>query len=166
PGCPFEVHWEGSDAESGLMDYTINVSEEGGPFVEWLVNTTDTSAWFSGKDGRTYAFYSVARDYVGNIEAPPAGPDTSVLASSTLDAVGNTLMAVKSMGSDIEFTWQDLSPAPADYVLLEDRDEAGAFGTISGAGPDGVTGITIAQPSDALMYYHVCARDQSGCIGP
>ncbi len=53
---------------SGIKDYSIYVSENGAPFTEWLKHTTNTSDIFSGEDGKTYEFYSVARDQTDNLE--------------------------------------------------------------------------------------------------
>src|SRR5205814_6137560 len=64
----FQLQCSGTDEGSGIRDYTIFVSEDGGPFAEFVINTTDTSANFEGQFGKTYAFYSVARDQTGNIE--------------------------------------------------------------------------------------------------
>jgi hypothetical protein len=73
----FTVRWEGSDEGSGLKDYTIYVSDNGGPPTAWLANTQSTSAVFTGVPGHTYAFSSVARDNVGNVEGDKTAPDAS-----------------------------------------------------------------------------------------
>ena len=74
----FQVTWSGNDAGAGITSYTIYVSENGGPFRVWLENTTLTSAFYDATPNATVAFYSVARDGAGNIEAAPASPDTTV----------------------------------------------------------------------------------------
>ncbi|MBI3799873.1 MAG: hypothetical protein HY268_23230 [Deltaproteobacteria bacterium] len=81
----FQVQWAGTDVGSGILDYTIFVSENGGPFTEWLSNTSDTSAMFPGEAGKTYAFYSVVRDQTGNLEdAPPVADATTTVSSITV----------------------------------------------------------------------------------
>jgi hypothetical protein len=65
----FPVQWTGTDVGAGIQDFTVNVSDNGGPFTAFQVNTTATSATFSGQDGHTYGFYSIARDLVGNVES-------------------------------------------------------------------------------------------------
>ncbi|MEW6742933.1 MAG: SBBP repeat-containing protein [Planctomycetota bacterium] len=62
------VQWAGTDVGSGVRDYTIFVSEDGGPYLPWLLNTTTTEGWFPVEPGNSYAFRSVARDMVGNVE--------------------------------------------------------------------------------------------------
>ncbi len=82
----FTVEWSGADVGAGILDYTIFVSEGAGPFAPWLSNTTATSALFTGEAGKSYAFYSVARDATGNAEDPPATTDASThVASGVLD---------------------------------------------------------------------------------
>jgi hypothetical protein len=75
----FTVRWSGSDdpGGSGVCDYTTYVSQDGSPYANWLVNTTATSGVFTGAAGKTYAFYSVARDNVGNQEAKSALPEAT-----------------------------------------------------------------------------------------
>jgi hypothetical protein len=62
----------GTDVGAGVQDYTVYVSDNGGPFTAWQTNTTATQANFTDALGHTYGFYSIARDLVGNIEN--AGP--------------------------------------------------------------------------------------------
>lgn len=73
----FAVQWTGNDAGVGIKDYTIFVSENESPFAVWLRDIPDTSGTFSGENGKTYAFYSVARDQTGNLEEAPGAPDTT-----------------------------------------------------------------------------------------
>jgi len=65
----FVVQWTGTDVGAGIQDFTVYVSDGGGPFTAFQTNTAATSATFSGQAGHTYAFYSIARDLVGNVEA-------------------------------------------------------------------------------------------------
>ena len=67
--CPnFTVQWSGTDIGSGIANYTIYVSDNGGAFTAWQTNTTSTSAVYNGQVGHSYGFYSIAQDLVGNIE--------------------------------------------------------------------------------------------------
>ncbi len=64
----FTVQWSGTDVGSGIGNYTIYVSDNGGSFTAWQTNTTSTSAVYNGQVGHSYGFYSIAQDLVGNIE--------------------------------------------------------------------------------------------------
>ncbi len=79
----FNVAWAGSEASnaSGIRNFTIYTSDNGGPFKAWLTNTTLSSAPFVGQDGHTYGFYSVATDNAGNVQPTPSGAQ----AATTVD---------------------------------------------------------------------------------
>ncbi|MGD0044074.1 MAG: hypothetical protein ABSE84_27325, partial [Isosphaeraceae bacterium] len=80
----FTVSWSGSDgAGSGIADYNVYVSDDGGPFTLFQTNTTATSATFTGQVGHSYAFYSVATSNVGLVQPTPTGAQatTTILAS-------------------------------------------------------------------------------------
>ena len=84
PAASFEVKWSGTDSGAGVESYTVYVSENGGAFTVWQKDTPDTSAMFTGQAGRTYSFYSVARDAVSNREDAPTTPDaTTAVATAT-----------------------------------------------------------------------------------
>jgi hypothetical protein len=101
----FQVQWAGSHEDSDILDYSIFVCENSGPFTTFRRNTTATSAMFTGKVSKTYAFYSVVRDRTGNVEGTPPGPDTTTRLTA-----GKQLTA--------------LSPARA-WVGLKNRDAVG-----------------------------------------
>ncbi|MDB5341248.1 MAG: repeat protein, partial [Planctomycetaceae bacterium] len=66
----FQVSWSGTDdaagpTGSGIAFYDIYVSDNGGDFVIWLLNTTLTSAVYTGEVNHTYSFFSEATDNVG-----------------------------------------------------------------------------------------------------
>lgn len=72
----FNVEWVGNDTEAGVSLFDIFYSINGGPYEIWRrSSSTQTEAIFNGKDGNTYCFYSIAHDFVGNIENTPLQPD-------------------------------------------------------------------------------------------
>ncbi|MEM3042223.1 MAG: hypothetical protein QXD84_01595 [Thermoplasmata archaeon] len=79
----FTVSWNGSDDLAGVESYTIWVSENDEPFEIWLSNTPNTSAVFHGQDGRTYTFYSVARDWAMNVEPKQSREEASTTVDTT-----------------------------------------------------------------------------------
>jgi hypothetical protein len=90
----FTVTWSGTDAGSGIADYTIAVSDNGGAWQPWLRHTTATSATFTGDSGHTYRFHARARDRVGLEQAgdPVAQATTAVTAPvSSTDRDGDGL---------------------------------------------------------------------------
>jgi uncharacterized repeat protein (TIGR01451 family) len=69
----FTVSWSGTDLGGGLAGFDIQVrdGDADAPWTAWLLDTTTTSAVFSGEDGHTYTFRSRARDSFGNVEEWP-----------------------------------------------------------------------------------------------
>jgi hypothetical protein len=147
PGS-FTVNWSGSDNSggSGIASYSVYVSDNGGAYSAWLTNTTATSATFSGKDGHTYSFFSLATDKAGNVQGTPLAPQattklsvryltTTTVASSLPTAVPGqsvTLTATVSEGAG--------NPTPTGSVTF--KDGAALLGTV--ALQNGVATLTTA----------------------
>lgn len=73
----FEVTWTGEDEGSGIASYDVFVSVDEGEFTLWQDDTTETTATYEGEDGKTYSFYSVATDNVGQIQTVPTEAQTT-----------------------------------------------------------------------------------------
>ncbi len=97
----FEVKWNGNDNSSGIKDYSIYVSMDDMPYRLWILHTIDTSSTFIGEPGHTYAFYSIARDNVGNMEEGPDEPD----AVTTIHLKGCYIGAYLGCGGCIPKKW-------------------------------------------------------------
>ena len=76
-GTGISLNWSGSDVGSGIANYDIYVSENSGPWTLWLEKIAQTSARYSGQAGRSYSFFSVARDHAGLVETPSFAPDAT-----------------------------------------------------------------------------------------
>src|SRR5262249_29449735 len=79
----FTVNWNGQDdpGGAGLARFSIFVSDNGGAFTPWLTNPTLTPAPYTGVNGHTYGFLSIATDNVGNVEATPTGAEATTTVS-------------------------------------------------------------------------------------
>ena len=69
----FTVSWSGS---ADVVSYDVQVQADGGPWQDWQVGVTITSAQYTGAWGHTYGFRCRARDAAGNQEPYPATADT------------------------------------------------------------------------------------------
>jgi hypothetical protein len=69
----FAVSWSGQDPDGpGIASYSVWVSIDDGPYLEWLSNTSALSAPYKAEAGsHTYEFYSVATDDVRNVQSTP-----------------------------------------------------------------------------------------------
>ncbi len=84
----FPVSWEGNDGfHSGIRNIWVYVAEGDAPYKD-LVSplSTVTSTLFSGKPGKTYSFFSLARDNVANEQRLS---DIQVVTTTILDGDGD-----------------------------------------------------------------------------
>jgi RHS repeat-associated protein len=115
----FTLKWSGADKNgSGLASYSVYVSDNGGAYQLLIGNTTATSKVFTGVDGHSYAFYSLATDKAGNIQSIPATPQTTTLV--------------------------DLTSPTSSVAALPQFEKTTSF-TVSWSGSDGANGSGIAK---------------------
>jgi hypothetical protein len=108
----FAVSWSGSDDSggSGIKNYDIYVSDNGGPYSLWLT-TPETSATFTGQVGHQYSFYSRARDNVGNAEDPPSVADASTSISFAITPGEGT------MGTEVTIQGHDFGSSKGKVLV-------------------------------------------------
>ncbi len=106
----YDVTWSGQDDPngSGVADYNIYVSEDGGPATLWLTGTTLTEAIFTGEIGHTYTFSSVAIDNVGNIQAV-VSEEPDIGGSNPPCYVRGTRIAVQRGNTSISVAVENLA---------------------------------------------------------
>lgn len=123
----FLVKWQGSDGPkggaSGIAFFDIYVSTDGGKFKPWLTHTTQTSAMYAGKEGHSYAFYSVATDNAGNRESLPAAPD----AKTTIPPPTGVLRGVLYNDRNGNHKRDRNEPALAGWKVYLDKNNNGQF---------------------------------------
>jgi len=119
----FMVQWSGTDVGSGIQDYTVYVSQEGGPFTPFVTNTTDTSVTFTGQTGHSYAFFSVAHDQAGNEESKLSAGETTTRVVGVTDTIPPTTMATTSPEPNVH-AWNNTDVT----VTLTATDNPGGFG--------------------------------------
>jgi hypothetical protein len=155
----FEVKWSGTDTGSDVQSYTIFVSEDGGAFSEWLRDTAAHSAFFTGRPGRNYAFYSVARDAVGNYEDAPTTADAataiqplvlqlSASSYSVDEGHGHAVITVTRSGNTDEAT---VGYATGNDTASDRSDYTTALGTLHFAAGQGSKSFNVLITDDALV---------------
>ncbi len=125
----FPVTWSGQDDSggSGVASYDVYVSDNGGPYTLWQSDTTQTSATFEGIDGHGYAFYSVATDNVGNVEATPTAAEATTVVAVAIVGSSTTVQSSENparLGDSVTFTAtvapvQSTSETPTGTVQFE-----------------------------------------------
>ena len=131
----FSVAWAGADATSGILNYDVYVSTDGGAFQPWQVESKDTSALFTGQAGHSYGFYCVARDRAGHTEVKTEAAEITTAVPSILigletaslsagEGAGTVTVSVTRSGDtgdpvSIGFTTIDgTAVAGADYTAV------------------------------------------------
>ena len=129
----FPVKWSGQDNAngSGVATYTVFVSENGGAFTPWLTDTKLTESTFTGVNGKTYGFYSVATDGVGFREAAPSAADTTTKVQV---ANQNQAPAISSANTAAFIVGQQ-----ASFQVVATGSPTPVFSVLSGTLPAGVT---------------------------
>ena len=61
-----------------IRSFSIYVSDNGGPYSAWVINTSATELAFTGVLGHSYSFYSIAQDMAGNTEPQKSSPDATI----------------------------------------------------------------------------------------
>nr|NCR88478.1 hypothetical protein [Microcystis aeruginosa G13-10] len=114
----FLVKWTGNDDAngSGIASFDVYVSENGGNFTLWLDNTTLTEASYRGQQGKSYAFYTVAVDNVGNLEITPTN------AQATTQIANSSVNQTPILGVNNGLTLNEAATATITLSLLQVTD--------------------------------------------
>ena len=158
----FEVSWSGKDVANGpgISSYTILVSEDGGPAMPWLTGTTQTNALYTGQDGHSYAFSSVATDNVGITEAQHAIPDTTVLVGAPAPTVATGQLII---GHGLQADVTALVRGLVRPGLPGDTETVTALVAANGSARIGTDGaLTYTAPSGGPDTINVTVADQRG----
>lgn len=155
----FTVRWGGTDAEGGsaIRDYEVYVSTDGGDWTLWQLATTDTEALFEGEGGHVYAFYSLARDNAGNVEAAPAAADATIRVLAQTGSVSGIVFSdidadgVRDEAEAAAEGWTVFVDADADGTLDE-----GELSVVTAA--DGAWSFAELQPGD----WRIAIQPRSG----
>jgi hypothetical protein len=160
----FPVSWTGSDQHSGVLDYTIFVSDDNGPFVPWLIRTTQTTGSYPGQPGHTYRFYSLARDGAGNLEAPPpAGSDT--ITALVPPAAPTGLDGQALSGDQIQLQWTDASTTETGF-RVEGRTGANSFAPLASLPANATQAVVGSLTSNTDYEFRVVAVNAFGDSPP
>jgi len=157
----FWVRWAGSDAGSGIAQYTVYVSKDGGAFTPWTQGA-ETQRLYTGASGSTYAFYSIATDSVGNAEAPKTNGDASTQIDVNAVGVGEIAAAPRTLrvawlsdgakAGTLSFRIELPSAAPASLDVMDvagrrvGHVDVGSLGT-------GIHQVVITPAAGPGMYF-------------
>ncbi len=152
----FTVSWAGTDGiGSGIGHYDVFVSVDSGAFQSLLQSTSQTSTFFDGQPGHSYAFYSVASDRVGNQQATPsAAQATTATSTFGIDRSGSTVNVTGGSENNvvvISFTSQTTFEITFDSVTeVFDLNPYNRIVVDAGGGNDSLT-VTLSSLADTAI---------------
>ena len=116
----------GSDISSGVEMYQLYVSIDGAPYVNTA--TLTDSVKVSGREGKTYNFYVLAVDSVGNIESKNPVSEGSI----TFGALPVTMLPLSATkdGLTNRLHWTTLSEQKNKGFVVERSDNGRSFSPI------------------------------------
>ncbi len=85
----FKVIWGGNDIASGVRSYDVYYSVNNGLFKIWKYDVSATEGMFTGKLDSTYNFYSIARDYAGNVENAKQSAEATTQVKMIVTGIDN-----------------------------------------------------------------------------
>lgn len=178
----FTVRWAGVDdaGGSGIAFFDVFVSDNGGPFMPFLVGASQTAASFNGTAGHSYAFYSIATDNVGQrqatpaqaqavtrlLQAPPSVESKSPVVAGAQAGSGPEVKVFDAATGELKFSVMAFDPNFTGGVRVASGDVTGdgIADIIAGAGPgggpnvrilDGLTGQQIRGPLGSFFPFNV-----------
>jgi hypothetical protein len=104
---------------SGVKHYDMYVSENGGAFVKFDSLRTNPVVSYTGTPGKTYCFFSVGTDNVGNIEnLKNACELTVVLKNPALPVTWLSFNGAQQQ-TDVQLNWATASEINVSHFVLE-----------------------------------------------
>jgi RHS repeat-associated protein len=165
----FTVNWSNADDAngSGIATYDVFVSDNGAPFTALLQGTSATSTPFTGVVGHTYAFYAIATDNVGYIQATPATAQATSLVAPPDTTAPSSTMAALPVFTRPSFTvaWSGQDNAGGSGIAsftVYVSDNGGAF--VPWQTATSLTSAVYSGSSDHTYSFYTVATDQAGNV--
>jgi hypothetical protein len=112
-----ELTFTGNDATSGVGYHSVFVKEGNGPW-QAFGGTSENTLTLNGEPGKTYSFYSISNDMVGNVEKKSPAAETSVSIGSVSTIIAKNRLNVHPNPAGIEITIDGLKYFK-DYVITD-----------------------------------------------
>lgn len=162
------LEWTAADTTSGIAGVRLFVSKDGGDFAEYAGGPFGSSpiafdAATLGGDG-SYAFYTLAADAAGNVEAAPAQADAStIIDTQAPNAPALAALPAFAPGTSLLVAWDDQSASGATAYRLQASDSADFATILHETAWLAETVCVMSNLTDgATLHYRVQSRDAAG----
>ena len=167
----YALSWSANDdvGGSGVAEYNVYASTDGGPWVAFLQHTTLTSASHTGAPTDTTQFVVISVDNAGNIEAAPPGvelppfyPNVNLGGLPTVTTTPQVSLPVATPPSatpanplfiQAQAGIPEIQAGGSDFATVLAPFETGAFATGIGTSNDNVGALGIAFSPDGNKIY-------------
>jgi hypothetical protein len=168
----FSVSWSGSDnpGGSGIATYDVEYQKDHGTWQKWLVDTTLTSAQFTGAhDEGTYGFRARGIDAVGNVQGySPVAQAATQVETTTPHSYVEPFKPIITQQDSFPVSWTG-STAPGHSIEYFDIRYQFNYGPwIDWLGHTQLTGETFTElnPQDGVYGFEARAKDSGGRLEP
>ncbi|WP_287628124.1 MULTISPECIES: Calx-beta domain-containing protein, partial [unclassified Microcystis] len=159
-GNNINVTWSATDP-SGIRDYDVFVSVNGGSFTQWQTNVTTTSAVYTGVVGSTYTFYSLATDNAGNEQTATTAPKTSTQVINPITLAISPASVTEDGTTNLVYTFTrsgvTTNPLTVNYTLggtatlNTDYTRTGTTNTVTFAAGSSTATVTVDPTPDTIV---------------
>lgn len=166
----FSVRWTGIDADAGVRNYRIYMSENGSNYKLIGVYGIDSTI-LQGTEGSLYQFVSIAVDSVDNVEEPPFdaihNPDAVFIFTAPLPVYLLSFSASKQNGSSL-LKWSTSSEVNSSQFVVEHSADGARYAALSSVAAAGNSNVptdyhyTHRQPLPGANYYRLKMIDKDG----
>src|SRR3989454_539109 len=166
----FIVTWGPQFDTFDIASYRIQSRDNGGAWTNWIASTGTTSAVFTGQDGHTYEFRSMATDRAGNVETPPLPPNVN--DSWTIVDVtppDSSMTALPAYENTLQFAiaWAPIvGTTDISAYLVQWKDGANPWTDLVGYTNTTATSATFVGQGAHVYAFRTIARDRAGNVEP
>ena len=153
---------------SAVASYNVYVSDDGGPYLPFVLDTTATQATFTGQKGHAYTFSVWHAITPGNMQSCVRTIVTTTVGDAVQSFGGTTISPVEGQsfsGAVAAFTGTDPNGQGTDFTAMIDWGDGSSLtaGTISGSAAAGYTisGSHVYLEEGANLPLKVIVADQT-----
>ena len=161
---PFVVMWGPQFDSFDIATYRIQVQNNGGGWTDWIPSTALASGMYSGQDGHTYEFQSIATDRAGNPELPSGnGNDSWTIVD--MSPPDSTVNALPAFVNTLQFGlgWGPVAgTSDIDTYRVQWQDGTGPWTDLSGYSSTTSTGANFVGQGGHVYAFRTIARDHAG----
>ncbi len=164
------LSWTGGDGTngSGIAGFDIYVSSNGGAYTLWKhENATTTSDTYTGFNGGSFKFYSIATDRAGNVETAPAAADATTLIDSIAPSSSVNKLPGYITTTSFQVSWSGSDGANGSGIAYYDiyvSDNNGAYSVFQSHTTQ--TSATFNGQDGHLYIFYSVATDNAGNVEP